>query len=128
MKYLISIIGIAFLIGCIILGLWGCPQYNVYSKRLKGEAELAQAELNRQIRVEEAKAGKEAALYDKSTDSIRAIGIAEANKIINASLTDRYIRWKWVEGLHDGSSEIIYVPTEANLPIMEAGRLIKQRK
>ena len=33
-----------------------------------------------------------------------------------------YITWKWVEGLHDGSSETIYIPTEANLPILEANR------
>ena len=36
------------------------------------------------------------------------------------SLTPEYIKWKWVEGLHDGSSEVIYVPTETNLPILEA--------
>lgn len=30
---------------------------------------------------------------------------------------------KWVKGLTDGSSEVIYVPTEANLPILEAGRI-----
>lgn len=30
--------------------------------------------------------------------------------------------FKRVEGLHDGSSEVIYVPTEANIPILEATR------
>ena len=35
---------------------------------------------------------------------------------------ENYIRWRYIEGLHDGSSEVIYIPTEAGIPIMEAGR------
>jgi hypothetical protein len=31
----------------------------------------------------------------------------------------------WIQGLQDGSSETIYIPTEANLPILEATRKIK---
>ena len=31
-------------IGLIILGLWGCPQYNVYMNRKSGEAKLAEAQ------------------------------------------------------------------------------------
>ena len=98
------------------------PVYSVWEKGLRGKAELKQAEWNRQIAIEEAKAEKEAASLKKEADIIRAEGIAKSNEIIAVSLTDKYIRWKWVEGLHDGSSEIIYVPTEANLPILEAGR------
>ena len=98
------------------------PNYNVWARELSGKAQLREAEWSRQIAVEEAKAEKESALLKKEADIIRAEGVAEANKIISASLDEQYIRWKWVEGLHDGSSEIIYVPTEANLPILEANR------
>ena len=87
---------------------------------MRGKADLAEAEWSKQIAIEEARAEKESATLKKETDIIRAEGIAEANEIISKSLTDKYIRWKWVEGLHDGSSEVIYVPTEANLPILEA--------
>ena len=99
---------------------WAFPQYNVYTKTLSGKAELKEAEWNRQVVIEEAGAELEAAELKKQTDIKRAEGIAEANRIISSSLTDQYIKWKWVEGLHDGSSEVIYVPTEANLPILEA--------
>lgn len=110
------------LIFIIVVGFlaWGLPQYNVYSKELSGKAQLREAEWNRQIAIEEAEAEKAAAVLKAESDIIRAGGIAEANRIISVSLTDRYIRWKWVEGLHDGSSEVIYIATEAGLPILEA--------
>jgi hypothetical protein len=107
-------------IGIVALIMWGMPRYGVYSQELSGKADLREAEWSRQIAIQEAEAELESADLKKQTDILRAEGIAEANRIISQSLTDKYIRWKWVEGLHDGSSEVIYVPTEANLPILEA--------
>ena len=105
----------------LILGLlWGIPNYNVYSRELNGKAQLREAEWNRQIAVQEAEAIKESASLKAEAEVIRAEGIAEANEIIAGSLTDEYIRYKFVEGLNDGNTEVIYVPTEANLPILEA--------
>ena len=89
---------------------------------MSGQAQLNKASFNRQIAVAEAEAELESAVLKKKTDIIRAEGIAEANVIISGSLTKEYITWRWVEGLHDGSSEVIYIPTEANLPILEAMR------
>lgn len=117
-KAILSVIVIMLFIGFL---LWGIPNYAVYSKELKGKAQLKQAEWSRQIAIQEAKAEKESALLKKEADIIRAEGVAESNDIIAKSLTEEYIKWKWVEGLHDGSSEVIYVPTEANMPILEAG-------
>ncbi len=97
----------------------GCPRYRVWQQEMEGRAELSRAEQNRQIKIEEAKAELEASTYKRQADSVRAVGTAEANRIIAKSLTSEYIQWKWVEGLHDGSSEVIYVPTEANIPILE---------
>ena len=117
-------IGVTVFFTLVFGGMWGCPQYNVWQQGLSGQAELARAEQNRQIKIEEAKAVFEAATYKRRADSIRAVGVAEANRIIASSLTPEYIKWKWVEGLHDGSSEVIYVPTEANIPLLEATRKI----
>jgi predicted Holliday junction resolvase-like endonuclease len=114
--------GIIFVVLLIVVAMWAFPKYKVYSYEMSGKADLREAEWNKQIEIEEAKAELESAELKKQADIIRAEGIAEANEIIAQSLTDKYITWKWVEGLHDGSSEIIYVPTEANLPILEAGR------
>jgi regulator of protease activity HflC (stomatin/prohibitin superfamily) len=112
-------------LACILIsvGMWGWPKYNVYQKTLRGEATLKEAEWSRQIKIKEAQAEKESAVFKKEADSIRAEGTAIANKIISQSLTKEYIQWKWVEGLHDGSSETIYIPTEANMPILEASRI-----
>jgi regulator of protease activity HflC (stomatin/prohibitin superfamily) len=52
----------------------------------------------------------------------KAKGVAESNKIIAGSISDNYLRYLWIEGLQSNEKQIIYVPTEANLPIMEAGR------
>jgi regulator of protease activity HflC (stomatin/prohibitin superfamily) len=104
--------------------MWGLPKYNVWQKELAGQAELKQAEWNRQIAIQEANAKKEAANSLAEAEVIRARGVAEANEIIGESLRENeaYLRYLWINGLHDGSSEVIYIPTEANLPILEAVR------
>jgi prohibitin 1 len=79
--------------------------------KLKAEQESLQKEFELQ------KAKKDAEI-----EVAQAQGVAEANKIIAKSITPEYIQYMWVKGLNDGNSEVIYVPTEANLPILEAGR------
>ena len=116
----LAIGGVVFVL--ILFGgfLWGIPNYKVYARELNGKAQLKEAEWNRQIAVQEAEALKESAKLMAEAEVIRAKGIAEANEIIAGSLTDNYIKYKFVEGLNDGNTEVIYVPTEANLPILEA--------
>ena len=91
----------------------GCPRWNVYRQELRGEAALREAEYVRRI-----------AVLDAQAEVERARGVAEANRIIGDSLKDNegYLRYLWLQGLQDGSSEVIYIPTEANLPILEAGK------
>ena len=113
----VGILVLALLLGSL---LWGIPNYKVYSRELNGKAQLKEAEWNRQIAVQEAEALKESAKLRADAEVLRARGIAEANEIISKSLTKEYIQYKFVEGLNDGNTEVIYVPTEANLPILEA--------
>jgi hypothetical protein len=114
----------AFVIVLVIGTLmWGMPNYNVYARELSGKAELREAEWNRQIAVQEAQAIKESAALKADAEVIRAQGIAEANEIIAGSITTEYIKYKFIEGLNDGNTEVIYVATEAGLPILEASRL-----
>ena len=100
------------------------PQYGVYSKELSGKAMLKEAEWSRQIAVEEAQARLESAKLDAQSEVERAKGVADANEIIGDSLkgNEAYLRYLWIMGLQDGTSEVIYIPTEANLPILEATR------
>ena len=116
-------IGLIFLVLLVLAGLfWGGPQYKIYTQEMSGKAKLAEAEWSKKITIEEAKAEKESAKLKAEAEVERAKGIAEANKIIAESLTKEYIQYKFIEGLNDGNTEVIYVPTEANLPIMEATR------
>jgi len=114
--------------GLITLVMWGCPQYNVYHQRMSGEAALAEAESSKQIAVQSAKAKLESAKMLAEAEVERAKGVAAANKIIGESLAghEEYLRYLWIVGLENGNPPtIIYVPTEAGLPILEASRFNK---
>jgi hypothetical protein len=109
----------------VAVGMYGCPKYQVYEQRLVGEAELAKANYSKQVAVQEAVAKEEAAKHLANVDVERAKGVAEANRIIGNSLknNDSYLEWLYIEGLKERTGmETIYVPTEAGLPILEAGR------
>ena len=100
------------------------PKWNVWSAQMQGEAEYAQAEQNRRITVLEAEAKLEAAKSLAAAEIERAKGVAQANEIIGKSLKDNeaYLRWQWIQNLENGNNSVIYVPTEAGLPILEAGK------
>lgn len=130
-----SVIGVAVVVlasvGLIVLALALFPQYSVYSSRMAGEAELAQANYSKQVQVQDAKAKEESAQSFANAEVIRARGVAQANAIIGDSLkgNDAYLRYLWINKLSDSEGkggQVIYVPTEAGLPILEAGRNIHQ--
>ena len=104
-------------------GMYGCPKYNVWQKELKGMAQLKQAEWSRQIKIREAMAEKEGAKFKAEAEVERARGVAEANKIIGTSLknNESYLRYLWITHLDEGN-QVIYIPTEASMPILEAGK------
>ena len=120
-------------IALLILALWGWPKYNVYKMELNGRAALKEAEeqaalMQAKARVTLAKAEGlakiEQAKAEGAADIERAKAAAEANQIIGASLkgNEEYLRYVWIKGLQDGKGERIYIPTEAGLPILEAGK------
>lgn len=130
-----STIGFLGLLGVLVLAgsVGGCmyvePQYNVYSQKMDGEAELAKADSNRQIKVREAQALLDASKLTAQAEVERAKGVSQANKIIADSLggPEGYLRWRYIEMLENtgeksSGRDVIYVPTEANLPILEAGK------
>src|ERR1700730_2592135 len=124
-------IAIVFIIGIFVVvlslfGMWGCPQYNVYNQRLEGQALLAHAQASKEVAVAEAKAKAESAHYFADAEITRAGGVAQANKIIGESLkdTEAYLRYLWITDVAGAnqSKTVVYIPTEANLPILEATR------
>ena len=107
----------------IFLVAFGCPKYKVYKKTHDGIAMLKQAEHSRMILVEQAKAEKDAA-------SLRA----EAIKIVGQAAKEfpEYRNQEFIgafsEAMMNGAiDKIIYVPTEASIPIVEAGRMGVQK-
>lgn len=108
------------------LSLWGCPRYDVYSQMMKGEAQLAHAEFSKKVQVQDALGKLEAAKSLADAEIARARGVAEANKIIGNSLkgNEEYLHYLWIHNLDQAekTGQVIYVPTEANIPILEAGK------
>jgi regulator of protease activity HflC (stomatin/prohibitin superfamily) len=127
--------GFSFTIGSVIaivviglIVLIGLPTYNVYSKQMQGKAAYEQAVQDRRIRVLEAQAALDSAQLTAQAEVARARGTNEANRIMSESLggPDNYLRWAYIHMLEETAGkqgrEIIYIPTEAGMPILEAGR------
>jgi hypothetical protein len=79
----------------------------------------------KKIAVEEAKAREESATLDARAEVARAKGVRESNEIIAEGLggPEGYLRYLYINTLNDLDTQLIYVPTEAGLPILEANRL-----
>ena len=112
------------------LVMWGCPTYNVWEQGLVGQAALRRAEQDRQIAVQEARARLDSAKLLAEAEVERARGVAQANAIIGEGLRghEEYLRYLWIMSLEHtaaspNGSTVVYVPTETNLPILEARRL-----
>ncbi len=120
----VIVVGIVLLVGVVGGGMFGCPAYNVYSSRMDGEAQLAHSIAAKQVAIQEAHAKLESAKYLAEAEVERAKGVAQANKIIGDSLqgNDAYLRYLWIQELDGAQNTVVYVPTEANLPILEAGK------
>ena len=111
-------------VAAIIVGLmFGIPKYNVWQQEMDGKAEMARAEQNRMILVEEAKAKLEAEKLNAQAEIERAKGMAEAMEIENGKLTSTYNQYLFIrtlEKISDKGSlpQIIYMPTEGMVPVM----------
>lgn len=111
-------------VSLVVIGsLYGCPQYGVYHQRMEGEAELSKAHYSKQVQVQDAEAKYESSKSLAKAEIERAKGVAEANRIIGESLknNESYLRYLWIHSLELTQDKVIYVPTEAGLPILEAG-------
>jgi hypothetical protein len=128
-------IGIGVFIGVVYGAIYAYQPLKVYiaetytktivlEKEALGKAMLLKANNERKVAIETAKAKKESSKYEAEAEIIRAGGVAEANKIIGESLkkNEAYLRYLWINQLSDNNQNVIYIPTEAGLPILEAGK------
>lgn len=123
-------ISISVLVLIVALGLmFGLPKYKVWQTKIAiesaenyGKAAMAEAEESRKILIEEAKANLEAQKLNSQAEVERAKGMAEAIEIENGKLTEMYVHYLWVRNIDKMDGDKIYIPTEANMPILEARR------
>jgi uncharacterized membrane protein len=116
--------GTVGILALIALFAVGCPQYNVYVKEQRGKASLSEAESSKQVQIEEAKANLESEKLNALAEVERAKGAAKAISIEGGELTTEYIQYLWIRQQKPGvgNTQTIYIPTEAGLPILEAGK------
>ncbi|EEI89849.1 hypothetical protein HMPREF0765_4542 [Sphingobacterium spiritivorum ATCC 33300] len=111
---LLAVVAIVVIVGL----MFGLPRYSVWQQEMAGKARLAEATQSRQILIEQARAEKEAAVLQ--AEAIKIMGEA-------AQKYPEYRKQEFIgafgEALKAGTiSQIIYVPTEANIPLLEAGK------
>lgn len=122
----------------IVSWMYFGPRYRIYKQDLAGQANLRQQEWEKKIQIEEARGKNEAATLiaearikqetaNAQAEVIRAEGVKKSNDIIQVSLggPEGYLRYLYLQGLVEtekAGGRIIYVPTEAGLPILEAGQ------
>lgn len=125
-KYIIA--SVVLLIALAGLGMAGCPTYNVYSSKMEGQAAYSKAEQDRRVKVLEAQAALDSAKLNAQAEVERAKGTNEANRIMSESLggPEHYLRWSYINMLQEtagkGDRQVIYIPTESGMPILEAGK------
>lgn len=128
----IIVVVVLFIVTIIVVSMAFMPKYRIYKQDLAGQANLRQQEWEKKILIEDANAKNESAtlqaqaLIKQETakaeaEVIRAKGVAQSNSIIADSLkgNESYLRYLWIDKLSDNPN-VIYVPTEAGLPILEA--------
>lgn len=122
------IIGAVVLI--IIILMFGLPLYNVWQQEMAGKAEMAKAEQNRKILIEEARARLEAEKLNAQAEIERAKGMAEAMKLENGTLNSTYNQYLFIrtlEKLADKGDlpQIIYMPAEGLVPVLDVNHTKK---
>lgn len=115
---LIAVIAFTLVTVAFVAMLVVMPFYRVWSQEMRGKAALAEATQSKMIQIEQARAEKESAL-------LRSEAIAIMGK--TAKKYPEYREQEFIgafgEALREGTiNQIIYVPTEANLPVLEAGK------
>ena len=122
---LVIILSIVFGIMALVgLCMWTFPIYAVWKSEKDGIAKLKEANYEEQITVAKANARLKAAEANKQAELVEAEAVSQSITIIGDTLkiNENYLRWQWIKGLGDTSNRIIYIPTEAGMPILEAGK------
>lgn len=114
----------ATIAGCVGLVMLFLTVWSGYLA-IMPEYRLHRASTEKRILVEQAKAEADAAVEEARAEIERAKGTSKANLIVADSITEPYLRYLYINSLKNTKNQVIYLPTEAGLPILEAERLAK---
>lgn len=120
-----GIVVVMFIVMLVVGVVVGYQHFKVFAKQQTGKAMLAEAEFSKQVQLEEAKANLDAQKLNAQAEVERAKGAGKAMEIEGGKLSEQYIRYLYVQNLEKLKTELIYVPTEGGLPVLEAGRATK---
>lgn len=93
-----------------------------FSLSIESKLRAEQEALQKEFELQKAK-------KDAEIEVARAEGVAKANMIIGDSLKNNepYLRYLWINNLKETKNDVIYVPTETGLPILEATRHMENK-
>lgn len=109
-------------------GVWyAYKTVQVWGASMSGEAVLAEAKFSRQVRIQEAEAKKLSAELEGQAELTKAQYSAKANQALAEGLggAEGYLRYLYIRMLEEQGGEgrsVIYIPTEAGMPVLEAGK------
>ena len=119
---------IALLVGVVFLSGLVMPPLRLYKQNTEKRAVIAEQKAKSEAAEYAARSQVTQAQAKADAEVIRAKGLAESQDIIASTLTEEYLRYLYIDALAGGDGQIIYVPTEAGLPILEAGRGVEAPK
>ena len=106
----------------------GIRVQDVLLRDVRLPASFAQS-IEMKLRAEQESLQKEFELVKAKKDAeievARAEGVAKSNQIIASSLSPNFLRYKWIDGMKNNQMQVVYVPTEANIPILESARWLQ---
>lgn len=101
---------------------WIMPSINLHKAEIENQRVISQQHAESDAAVYAAKSTVTQSIAKAQAEVERAKGAAKAQGIIAGTLTEPYLRYLYINNLGTASHEVIYLPTEAGLPILEAGR------
>jgi hypothetical protein len=121
--------GIILFVVVVAWFLVGYPFWAVWASKKSGQAQLSEANFAEQVAIAQARARLSAAEMNMQAEIVEADAISQSIATIGDALEKNpsYNRFQWIKMMEKGNNATIYVPTEANLPILEAGKAVKAK-
>jgi len=116
-------ISLLFTVFTMLLSMTSCYDFNREQSEKDAKSVgiqiLLKAESSKKAKIEEAKADFESAKLESETRLIQAQSKAKSIEIISTAIKNNpeYTKYQLIEGIK--TAKTVYVPTEANIPIIE---------